>query len=251
MVEPFADHFSSVAEGYASYRPQYPQELFAYLAGLTSGRDVAWDCAAGSGQATMSLLPYFNRIIATDASAAQLAAAPSHPKVSYHVALAETSGLADSWVNLITVAQAVHWFDIDRFYLEAKRVLVPGGVIAVWSYALHRVGDGEIDRAIAFFYKHIVGAYWPAERALIEAGYRTIPFPFEEESPPAFEMTAQWTLGQLLGYLRTWSAVERYRAAKGVDPVGVLEKQLAPWWGAEDRVRKVTWPIALRVGRSR
>jgi SAM-dependent methyltransferase len=251
MTHSFADHFSGIAEGYASFRPQYPPALFAYLAGLTSGRSLAWDCAAGSGQATMSLLPFFDRIVATDASAAQLSAAPSHPKVTYHVALAENSGLAESSVNLITVAQAAHWLDLDLFYAEVNRVLVPHGVIALWSYGLHRIGDAEIDRAIGFFYKHVVGPYWPAERALIEVGYRTIPFPFEEVSPPAFEMVARWTLPQLLGYLRTWSAVDRYRAAKGVDPVLSLEGELAPYWGNEDVQRRVTWPLAVRVGRLR
>ena len=251
MTRPFADHFSGVAEGYASYRPQYPPSLFAYLAGLTSGRGLAWDCAAGSGQATMSLPPFFDRIVATDASAAQLSAAPSHPKVSYHVAAAEDSGLADASVNLVTVAQAAHWLDLERFYAEVRRVLVPKGIIAMWCYGLHRLGDVRIDGAIGVFYKDVVGPYWPPERALIEEGYRTIPFPFDEASPPAFEMVAQWTLPQLLGYLRTWSAVDRYRAANGVDPVIALEKELAPLWRDEGRRRRVTWPLAVRVGSAK
>jgi SAM-dependent methyltransferase len=251
VTQSFADHFSGVAEAYASFRPQYPQALFAYLAGLTTGRDLAWDCAAGSGQATMSLLPFFDRIIATDASKAQLSAARAHPKVTYHVALAEDSGIADGSVNLVTVAQAAHWLDLERFYAEVRRVLVPEGIIAMWAYGLHRIGDGEIDRAINFFYKHVVGAYWPTERALIEAGYRTISFPFDEASPPGFEMVAHWTLPQLLGYLRTWSAVDRYRTAKGIDPVVALESEIAPWWGDEQRRRRVTWPLALRVGSVR
>jgi SAM-dependent methyltransferase len=251
MTGAFADHFSGVAEGYASYRPQYPAPLFSYLAGFTTGRELAWDCAAGSGQATMSLLPYFDRIVATDASEAQLAAAPAHPKVTYRVALAENSGLPDKSVNLITVAQAAHWLDLERFYQEVYRVLAPGGILAMWCYGLHRIGDPEIDHAIGFFYKNVVGPYWPPQRALIESGYRTIRFPFYEKSPPAFEMVARWTLPQLLGYLRTWSAVERYRAAKGIDPVASLEQELLPWWGDERDQKKVTWPISLRVGSPR
>ena len=199
----------------------------------------------------MSLLPYFDRIVATDASAAQLSAAPAHPKVSYRVALAEQSGLPDASVNLVTVAQAAHWLDLPRFYEEVRRVLVPNGTIAIWGYGLHRVGDSDIDDAIGFFHKHVVGPYWPPERALIDAGYRTLAFPFTEASPPAFEMVARWTLPQLLGYLRTWSAVERYRAAKGIDPVSSLESQIAPFWGDARQQRRITWPLAMRVGSSK
>jgi SAM-dependent methyltransferase len=199
----------------------------------------------------MALAPYFDRIVATDASAAQLSAAPAHPKVSYHVAVAENSGLADASVNLVTVAQAAHWFDLERFYAEVRRVLVPNGIIAIWCYGLHRIDDAQIDRTIGDFYKDVIGSYWPPERALIEEGYRTIPFPFDEASPPAFEMVARWTLPQLLGYLRTWSAVDRYRAANGVDPVVALEKELVPLWHDDGRQRQVTWPLAMRVGSAR
>ena len=250
MPDTFADHFSRVAGAYASYRPQYPPSLFSYLAGLAPGRALAWDCAAGSGQATMSLVPHFDQIVATDASAAQIAAAPAHPKVTYRAALAENSGIPDVSVDLVTVAQAAHWLDLPRFNEEVRRVLVPNGIIAIWGYNLHRVGDGEIDRAIDHFHADVVGPCWPPERALLEAGYRTIPFPFAEVSPPAFEMTAQWTLPQLLGYLRTWSAVDRYRAAKGVDPVTALEARIARSWGDAQRQRRITWPVALRVGSS-
>jgi SAM-dependent methyltransferase len=250
MSQSFADHFSGVAEGYASHRPQYPPALFEYLAGLTANHALAWDCAAGSGQATMSLVPYFDRVVATDASAAQIATAPGHPKVAWHVALAERSGLADASVDLVTVAQAVHWFDLERFFAEVQRVLVPNGVVAVWSYGLHQLGDHAIDDAIHRFYRDVVGPYWPPERALIERGYRTIPFPFAEIGPPPFEMLARWTLPQLLGYLRTWSAVARYRADKGTDPVIALGDELASIWGAPGSARDVRWPLAMRVGRA-
>jgi SAM-dependent methyltransferase len=198
----------------------------------------------------MSLPPYFDRIVATDASAAQLSAAPAHPKVSYHVAVAENSGLADASVNLVTVAQAAHWLDLEGFYEEVRRVLVPKGIIAIWCYGLHRI-DARIDGAIGVFYRDVIGSYWPPQRTLIEDGYRTIPFPFDEASPPAFEMVARWTLPQLLGYLRTWSAVDRYRTANGVDPVVALEKELIPLWRDDGHQRRVTWPLAVRVGQVR
>ncbi len=249
MTHFFADHFSSVAEGYGRYRPQYPQALFAYLAGLTPGRALAWDCAAGSGQATMSLLPFFDHIIATDASAAQLSEASGHPKVSYHVALAEQSGIAGASVDLITVAQAAHWFDLDRFYAEVRRVLAPDGVIGIWCYGLHSIDDPAIDGAIGRFYRDVIAPYWPPQRALIEEGYRTISFPFAEVSPPAFDMVAHWTLPRLIGYLRTWSAVARYRAAHGEDPVDALNEELALLWGDPGRARRTRWPVAMWGGR--
>ena len=244
----FADHFSGVAQGYASYRPQYPAALFVYLAELTRPRALAWDCAAGSGQATLSLVPWFDRIVATDASAAQVAAATAHAKISYRVAPADASGLADASVNLITVAQAAHWFDLQRFYAEVRRVTAPQGVIAMWCYGLHRMGP-DIDDVIDVFYTDVIGEYWPPERRLIEEGYRTMPFPFDELSPPAFDMTAGWTLPQLLGYLRTWSAVDRYRAAHGEDPVIALSRELAARWGDPETQRDVRWPLAMRIGR--
>jgi len=249
MSQPFADHFSSVAAGYASYRPRYPDALFDYLAALAPRRDVAWDCAAGSGQATIALAARFERVMATDASEAQLRSAPAHPAVTYAVATAESSGLPNASVDLVTVAQAVHWFDFDRFYAEVRRVATPGAAIAVWSYGMNRVGDAGIDDTVDRFYRDVVGAYWPPERRLIEEGYRTIPFPFDELTPPVFDMTERWTLETMLGYLRTWSAVSRYREVHGADPVTPLGRELAPMWGAEDDARQVRWPLAIRVGR--
>ena len=248
MTSPFADHFSGVAAGYASYRPRYPDALFDWLGGIAPARDVAWDCAAGSGQATLALTAHFGRVIATDASHAQLRSAPSHPRVDYRVAPAEASGLPDAIVDLVTVAQAVHWFDFDPFHAEVRRVARPRGVLAVWSYGMHRIDDAAIDEAVGRFYFEVVGAYWPPERRYIEEGYRTIPFPFRELTPPAFEMVSAWTLAQLLGYLRTWSSVSRYRDVRGEDPVTALGEELSALWGDEAQARQVHWPLAMRVG---
>ena len=246
MTSPFADHFSGVAAGYASYRPHYPDALFDWLGGIAPARDVAWDCAAGSGQATLALTAHFGRVIATDASEAQLRSAPSHPRVEYRVAPAESSGLPDSFADLITVAQAVHWFDFDRFHAEVRRVARPGGILAVWSYGATSVDEGAIDRAVARFYSEVVGEYWPPERRFIEEGYRTIPFPFDELPAPAFEMVSSWPLAQFLGYLGTWSSVSRYREARRDDPVVALGEELGPLWGTD--LRQVRWPLAIRVG---
>jgi SAM-dependent methyltransferase len=250
MRDSFADHFSSIAPEYATYRPRYPAALFAYLAGLAPRRELAWDCAAGSGQATLDLAPYFRRVIATDASAAQLAAAPAHAQVEYRVAPAEASGLDAASIDLVIVAQALHWLDLDRFYTEVRRVLAPGGVLAVWCYAILRIEPAAIDDAIRRFYSNVVGPYWPPARRLVENGYRMLAFPFDELPAPAFEMVADWTLPQLLGYLGTWSATIRYREAQGHDPVEPLTAELAAQWGRSQRSRRITWPLLLRVGRA-
>lgn len=249
MTGSFADHFSGVAAGYASHRPHYPPELFDWLATIAPARDVAWDCAAGSGQATLALTAHFGRVIATDASDAQLRSAPSHPRVEYRVAPAEASGLPDAVADLITVAQAVHWFDFERFYAEARRVARAGAIIAVWSYGMTRVDGGAIDDAVARFYGDVIGEYWPPERRYIEEGYRTIPFPFAELEPPAFDMVSGWTLAQFLGYLRTWSSVTRYREAKRDDPVASFAVELEALWGPSHAQRSILWPLAMRVGR--
>jgi SAM-dependent methyltransferase len=249
MAHSFADHFSRVATDYATYRPRYPEPLFAWLAGLPARRELAWDCGAGSGQATVGLLPHFARIVATDASAALLASAPADPRIEYRMAPAEASGLESRSADLITVAQAAHWFDLPAFYREVDRVLARGGALALWTYGVYHLEDPTLDRLLQHFYVDIVGPYWPPERRLVESGYRTIPFPFDEVTPPAFAMTTDWRLPELLGYLRTWSATTRCRQATGRDPVEALAPELEALWGPADAARRVTWPLALRVGR--
>ena len=249
MPTEFADHFSSLAAEYARYRPHYPQELFTYLADLAPGKMLAWDCATGSGQAAVALAEHFECVIATDASAAQIDAATLHAGVVYRVSIAEDSGLPDQSVDLITVAQALHWLDLPRFYAEAQRVLTPGGILAAWSYGFQTVEGDAVEELLRHFYRDVVGPYWPAERALVDAGYRTLPFPFQEIDPPPFAMQADWPLAQLLGYLRSWSASARYITARGNDPVEDLARDIAPIWGDPERPRTVRWPLALRVGR--
>ena len=245
----FPDHFSGVAGAYAEHRPQYPTRLFEWLAGLAPRRELAWDCGTGSGQAALGLAPHFVRVVATDASAAQIAAARPHPRVQYRVAPAESSGLAPGTVDLITVGQALHWFNRAAFYAEARRILRPDGLVAVWTYSGCRLPDPGTDEVHRRFYTETVGRYWPAARALVEAGYRTIEFPFEEIAPPVFEMEAEWTLASFLGYIGTWSAVTRFREARGFDPVERLAADLRPLWGDPEASRRVRWPLALRVGR--
>ena len=209
---------------------------------------MAWDCATGSGQAAIGLADHFEQVEATDASAAQLAAALAHPRVRYRQAPADASGLPPRSVDLVTVAQALHWLDRPAFYAEAGRVLVPGGVVAAWCYGLVELGAG-LDQLIHAFYERTVGPYWPPERALVDSAYRTIDFPFAELALPAITMEAEVTLEELGGYLGTWSAVLGYRSARGNDPVAPLLDRLRGAWGGAQRRRPARWPLALRAGR--
>lgn len=248
MNQGFADHFSAVAGNYASFRPTYPAALFDWLARTAPDTTLAWDCAAGNGQASCDLAEYFDQVVASDASAAQIAAAVPHPRIEYRVAPAENSGLDEGCVDLITVAQALHWFDLNKFYGEVRRVLKPGGLLAVWSYGVLHLDDPRIDRVVQRFYGETLGPYWPPERRMVEEGYRTLPFPFAEMLPPEFTMETAWTPPQLLGYFASWSATARYRAAHGKDPVTEVAKELAPLWGAPLVAHSVRWPLVLRAG---
>lgn len=244
----FSDHFTQVAASYASFRPTYPKSLFAWLATLAPGHMRAWDCACGSGQATLDLAVHFAQVVATDASAAQLMLAPEHPKIEWRVAPAEESGLAEGSVDLITVAQALHWFDLQRFYTEALHVLKPGGVLAAWCYGIVTVEGEAVDAVVQHFYHEVVGPYWPAERHHVETGYQELTFPFAQVNAPAFWIEVHWSLTELLGYLRSWSATARYNAAIGSDPVSALEGALKPLWGEPTKAKRITWPLAVRVG---
>ncbi|PLX63126.1 class I SAM-dependent methyltransferase [Sedimenticola selenatireducens] len=248
MNNRFKDHFSKDSTAYSQYRPGYPPDLFEYLASLTKTRHIAWDCATGSGQAAYQLAGYYDRVIATDASSSQIAATTSHDNIDYRVATAEQSGIDDASVDLVTVAQALHWFDLKAFFDEVRRVVKPGGVIAVWSYNLLKIAPG-IDPVIDRLYHDTLQGYWPEERERVERGYGDIPFPFTPVSTmPVFSMTADWSLPHLLGYLGTWSAVQRMIQETGHNPVEQIGQALTRIWGDPDKPRPVAWPLSIRVG---
>ena len=249
MARVFVDHFRNVTRDYRDHRPSYPTELFEWLSQQCAEQDLAWDCGAGNGQAATSLARYFQHVVATDASAAQIDAAIPHERVSYRLAPAEDSGLERASADLVTVAQALHWFDIERFYAEARKVLRPEGIIAVWCYGVVELEGDEANSLLQHFYHHVVGPYWPAERRHVESGYRELPFPFTAIEAPPFAMQVDWTRSQLLGYLRSWSATARYNTAHGIDPVDEFEQQLGSVWPDSTQARKVSWPLSLRVGR--
>ena len=243
------DHFSGHAACYQQFRPRYPDALFAYLASLCPGHGLAWDCATGNGQAAVALARYFSDVIATDMSAEQIEQAQSDPKVRYLVAPADKAPLENATVDLVTVAQALHWFDLTSFYQEFKRVARPGGVLAVWCYQIQHVTP-EIDAIIHRLYAGIVGDYWPPERRIVEEGYQTLPFPFEELTAPEFQMVHSWNLEHLMGYFASWSSTQRYRKQTGADPLVLIADDLKAAWGDPERTRDVVWPVSLRVGRA-
>lgn len=244
----FRDHFSRLAESYARYRPQYPPELFAYLAEQSPGRDLAWDCGTGSGQAAVQLAGFFAHVHATDASPEQIAQAKPHPLVSYHVERAEAVSLPPASADLVTVAVAVHWFDHDPFYTEVRRVLKPGGLIAVWTYQLPSI-EPEVDAVIQRYASEILKGCWPERIRYVDEHYRTLPFPFTELEPPAFKIQSTWSLEQLAGFLSSWSAAQIYLDQNGAHPLEAVYPELERAWGDVQQAHPLHWPLHLRVGR--
>lgn len=246
----FDDRFAFAAGAYASYRPRYPDALFDWLRARLPAAQRVWDCGTGSGQAAASLAERFQLVVATDPSLAQLAHAERANAPHYVAMTAEAGALVSGSMDLVTVAQALHWFDRGAFFLEARRVLVPGGLLAIWSYGLPSI-EPAIDEVLRRFHDVKIGPYWSPERSLVERGYDGIELPFVEERVPHFPMHATWTLAQLGGYLSTWSAVGRYRAVMGADPVPDVMRALAARWGSVAAERPIRWPLTLRVGSPR
>lgn len=245
----YQDHFSNVAGLYNRFRPRYPSALFEYLATIAPRKEAAWDCATGSGQAAVELAQHFKKVIATDASAEQIENAEQHSRVEYRVTTAENSGLESESIDLVTVAQALHWFDLPSFYTEVKRVLKPDGILAVWTYGKMEFDYPPVRSVLGHFYHETVGPYWPPERKMVEEGYQSIDFPFVQLEAPSFKMESAMTLEDITGYIRTWSATQKYEKEHGDDPVLKLEEELLSIWEEPEFPITVYWPLALRIGR--
>jgi SAM-dependent methyltransferase len=241
------DLFSQKAADYARFRPTYPPELFAWLAALAPARELAVDVGAGNGQAAAVLAEHFARVIAVDPSAAQLANAPPHPRIEYRLGSAEATTVEHHAADLMIAAQAFHWFQQGPFFAEARRVLRPRGVLALWCYAVAEISPA-VDEIVRELYVDYLDAYWEPERRLVEDGYRSVDVPFGEISTPAFDMRLRWSVEQLAGYLGTWSPLKRYIAEKGVDPLeAIVPKLIAAWGDAPER--EVRWPLSVRAFR--
>lgn len=247
-AENFKDHFSDHAAEYREHRPHYPDALFQIIAAHAPGHAAAWDCGCGNGQASVGLARHFGTVYATDASAKQIEAAEQNLRVVYSVATAENSGLPDASVDAVLVAQALHWFDFERFYDEVERVARRGALFVAVAYGLAQIAP-EIDPILARLHDETLAPYWPEDRAHIDTRYRNIPRRFPAVDLPTVMMEAEWTLDQLLSYLGTWSSVQRMRKTTGEDPLPRLREELQPVWGDADTVHLIRWPLIMIAGR--
>lgn len=243
----FKDHFSKQSSKYARYRPVYPQFLYDYVLSFVLENKVAWDCATGNGQVARVLSGYFEKVIATDASRNQLLNSVKKENIFYLESLAEYSGIKENTINLVTVAQALHWFDFEPFYNEVRRVARDRAIIAVWAYGLHEIST-PVDRVIKHFYTDIVGNYWPKERIYIDERYFPIPFPFKVIKSPEFKMELYWDLSELTGYLYTWSSVQKFIQKNNRNPLNEIEDNLKISWGDEKEKKKIIWPLYFKLG---
>lgn len=242
--------FDAGGLAYARFRPEYPPELAAYLAAAAPDAALAADVGCGSGQLTRLLAQHFNAVVGLDPSGDQIANAPPHNRITYLKACAEQLPLGNNSVGLMTAAQAAHWFNLPAFYQEARRVAVPGGILALISYGVLSL-DAALDSRFQTFYRDEIGPYWPAERALVDSGYATLDFPFKELSPPVLTIERHWNLAGFLGYLSTWSAVRRAREAGRDDVLASFAQDISRAWGDEHALRPVIWPLNIRIGHLR
>ncbi len=245
----FEDNFSKQAQSYARHRPQYPAALYAFIADAAPAHTAAWDCGTGNGQAAVALAEHFEQVFATDASPEQIAHARQHPHVTYLHAAAEHVPLADASVDAVTVATALHWFDLEGFYREVRRVLRPGGVLAVWSYFDHTINE-PIDAIMRRYAREIVGPYWSQRILAVGGTYDGIPFPFREIAHPAFTIEARWNLADVVGFLYSWSATHAYINANGSNPIDRIIDELGKAWGNEEDERTVRWDLTMRIGHN-
>lgn len=241
------DFFSGHSKIYATFRPVYPVDLYDFIFQHLEKRSVAWDCATGNGQVAQYLSKIFTKVFATDISQQQLDNAYQADNIVYSVSGAEKTSFQDDTFDLITVGQAIHWFDRDAFYKEAKRVGRAGSLLAVWGYSVLSISP-EIDPHLLNFYKNIVGPYWDSARKLVDEEYKTIAFPFEEIPSPKFFIKVSWTLEHLAGYLETWSATQKFMQQHKSNPVPELIHAIEQHWKKDD-VKTVSFPVFMRLGR--
>jgi ubiquinone/menaquinone biosynthesis C-methylase UbiE len=241
------DFFSGHAKTYATFRPVYPAALYDFILQHVSQRTTAWDCATGNGQVAHDLARYFNTVHATDISRQQLDNAQQQSNIHYAVSPAEQTPFQQHQFDLITVGQALHWFDREAFYSEVKRVGKPGAVLAVWGYALLYI-EPTLDEIILDFYNNIVGPYWDNARRLVEQEYKTISFPFNEIKTPPFAIEVHWTLDHLAGYFESWSATQKYIQHHQQNPVPALVEKLQQHWD-NGQEKRVSFPVFMRLGK--
>ena len=245
-----AAHLTFGAGGmtYAAARPRYPADLFAFIAAHCRAHARAWDCACGNGQAALGLANHFSHVCATDLSAGQLAAAIAHPAIAYSVQSAEASAFAPASFDAVCVAQALHWFDLDRFWSAVQRVLRPGGVFAAWGYSWFTVFP-PVDQVIDAVLRPRLQPYWAPQNRLLWDGYRDLAWPFAPIAAPDFAIVVTWTADQLWEYIGSWSAARRCCEAEGDQALAPMRAALVAAWGDPQTPRTVSMPLAVRLGR--
>ena len=241
------DNFSTQSDSYLKYRPNYPAQFFEYLFGLVRTKQTAWDCGTGNGQVAFELAKQFDHVFATDISQSQIDNALQADNISYSVQPAENSSFEKDQFDLIVVAQAIHWFDFEKFYAEVRRTAKKNALICVVGYGRVKISE-EIDQLINDFYQNVIGSYWDKERKYVDEHYKTIPFPFMEIQAPIFENKMQWSLNHLIGYLNTWSAVKHFTAKNGFNPVSKLQHDIEQLWN-DTVTKEVRFPLLLRIGK--
>ena len=242
------DLFSKQAGVYARYRPGYPTELINYILSFVNEREYAWDAATGNGQAAKLLAPHFGRVAATDISEKQLAEAAEDSRISFSVSPSEKTSFANASFDLVTVAQAYHWFNFEDFKLEVMRVGKPGSILAVWGYGLMQSEEKKLQDLMFHFYKDVVGKYWDPERLYVDEEYRTIPFPYAGIESKSFSIVVHWSKDDFAGYCNSWSSVQHYIRANGENPVDQLHSALNQIW-PENKVLTFSFPLFLRLGK--
>lgn len=240
--------FHQGGSAYARFRPEYPPALVQFLASKSPGRAFAADIGCGSGQLTVQLAEHFGQVAGIDSSIMQITHANTHPRVKYACAPAEQLPLASHSTQLVTAAQAVHWFDLPRFYEEVRRIAAPQALLALISYGVLQLND-ELNPLFTNFYQHKIGPYWPAERRQVDSGYTGLFFPFSEEQPAEFSIHKKWNLHELLGYISTWSAVRHASMAGQHDILQNFASKLAKLWGDPTSSHDMRWPVRIRLGR--
>jgi SAM-dependent methyltransferase len=241
------DLFSVHSKKYATFRPTYPAALYEFIFRYVPNKDRVWDCATGNGQVARFLSTCFKEVQATDISQMQIDQAYQAPNIVYSIGPAERTSFPSEHFDLITVGQALHWFNHPEFYKEVKRVGKPGAILAAWGYAMIFVSP-PINRIILDVYTNIAGPYWDEARRMVEREYKTFDFPFAEIPTPPFAIDVVWSLEHLLGYIESWSAMQKYMLATGINPMaGIGERFKAHWKPGE--MKKGRFPVFLRMGK--
>jgi ubiquinone/menaquinone biosynthesis C-methylase UbiE len=244
----FLDLFSDKASLYASARPRYPEDLFAFVSSQAPSHNCAWDCGAGNGQAAASLSKHFLKVFASDPSNEQIANAIPADNVYYSVQRAEQTSFPDHSFDAVCVAQALHWFDFDVFFTELRRVAAPGAIFAAWGYDWFSVSPA-FDATFKTSVLDVIEPYWASQNQILWRGYADVPIPFPRIATPTFKIEAHWSLYELLAYVHSWSATRRCISAMGTGFFESAQCQLAPLWGEAESRRCISMPLHLVVGR--